>query len=425
MCPEPPHRAAAGLACLERQRVELDAVLGVLVAADAAIVEHAPAVSRSLPSPDGCANAARLREVSPLPDDPALAVRVVELRGRVARVKALNEAKKHAEVRTEAAAILDEASALPHPALQAEAHLHLGWAQETAGELDAAEESFESAVFEGRGAHADDVARDAAIRLVALMGKRGRADEGLAWARHAKSELVRDPGWERSAPYAALLWQVGTVHLERGDLDAAWSHYEDALAVAQRRETDPATLTASLHNALGVTAHRKGDRPLAREHFEAALRLREQLLGASHPHVAETLSNLANLLDELEEDDRARALQSRALSIREQVLPAGHPDIARSLDGLAGLAVDAGDEEEAARLYERSLALKTAALGPESVGVGITVYNLALLHLGAGRRTEAEASMQRALTAFTAARGPEHPQTRQIAAALEELRATR
>ena len=62
----------------------------------------------------------------------------------------------------------------------------------------------------------------------------------------------------------------------------------------------------------------------------------------------------------------ARPLHERALTIREKVLGPEHPDTAESLDNLARLLQDHGDLAAARPLHERALTIREKVLGPRA-----------------------------------------------------------
>ena len=102
----------------------------------------------------------------------------------------------------------------------------------------------------------------------------------------------------------------------------------------------------------------------ARPLHERALAIREKVLGAEHPDTAESLNNLAHLLQDQGDLAGARPLFERALAIREKVLGAEHPDTAKSLNNLAHLLQAQGDLAGARPLYERALASTRKCLAP-------------------------------------------------------------
>lgn len=67
----------------------------------------------------------------------------------------------------------------------------------------------------------------------------------------------------------------------------------------------------------------------------------------------------------------AEPLFQRAQMIREKVLGANHPDVAQSLNNLASLYQNQGRYEEAAPLYQQALAIADTALGPDHANTQI------------------------------------------------------
>lgn len=105
--------------------------------------------------------------------------------------------------------------------------------------------------------------------------------------------------------------------------------------------------------------------PKARE----ALAIHEKALGPNHPDLAESLINLAALLQFTGDYAAARPLYQRALKIGEQTLGPNHPEVALSLNNLTGLYYAQGKFAEAEPLYRRSLAIREKVLGGEHPGI--------------------------------------------------------
>jgi tetratricopeptide (TPR) repeat protein len=85
--------------------------------------------------------------------------------------------------------------------------------------------------------------------------------------------------------------------------------------------------------------HRRSALPPARSFwtrplYERALAIREKALGPEHPDTAESLNNLAELLQNQRDFAGARPFHERALAIREKALGPEHPDTAGSLNNL-------------------------------------------------------------------------------------------
>src|SRR6516162_10201987 len=81
----------------------------------------------------------------------------------------------------------------------------------------------------------------------------------------------------------------------------------------------------------------------ARPLYERALAIREKVLGPEHPWTAESLNNLASLLQAQGDLAGSRPLYERALAIREKVFGPEHPNMALSLNSLGDLLYAEGD----------------------------------------------------------------------------------
>ena len=89
--------------------------------------------------------------------------------------------------------------------------------------------------------------------------------------------------------------------------------------------------------------------------LEKAMKINEAVLGPHHPHMAQSLSNLAMLHKDMGNHKAARPLLTRALEIREAVLGPRHPDTAQSLNNLATLHQAMGNHKAALPLFTRAL----------------------------------------------------------------------
>src|SRR5262249_49350509 len=111
-------------------------------------------------------------------------------------------------------------------------------------------------------------------------------------------------------------------------------------------------------NAWGVASYRAGDYRDAEEPLQRALTIREAVLGAQHPDMAQSLNNLAALYDAQGRYGEAEALLKRALAIREGVLGAQHPDVAVILENYAVLLHAINRNEEAKKLETRAQTIR-------------------------------------------------------------------
>jgi tetratricopeptide (TPR) repeat protein len=145
--------------------------------------------------------------------------------------------------------------------------------------------------------------------------------------------------------------------------------------------------------------------PLCRQ----ALAMRQQLLGKEHPHVATSLSNLAELYRSEGCYEEAEPLFRQVLAMRQKLLGKEHPDVAASLNNLAFLYTSQGRYEEAEPLFQEALAMHQQLLGKEHPHVATSLNNLAELYRSEGRYEEAEPLFREALAIFQQLLGKEHP----------------
>lgn len=88
--------------------------------------------------------------------------------------------------------------------------------------------------------------------------------------------------------------------------------------------------------------------------------------------------------------DRALALAQSVLHVAEQKVGPSHPDVATSLNNLAELYRVQGYYAQAEPLYQRALAITENALGPDHPNVATILGNLATLYYDQGHYAQAE-----------------------------------
>jgi len=207
-----------------------------------------------------------------------------------------------------------------------------------------------------------------------------------------------------------------------------WSEWDRSLG-AQAADTFAAL--AEIHGKTGAF----GLMARAIEHARYA----KSQFGLQHPEVANRIEEVGHLYLSLQAKttnvgdydyfyaadmtsrwrDIARALQREALNIREKVLGAFHPDVAESLEAIAGIPVRSDIATKlgpgSLPMYERALGIRERALGPEHPDVATSLERYASAN---GRWDESSKLMRRALRIREKAYGFKHPL---VAETLEQL----
>ncbi|MBK9757472.1 MAG: serine/threonine protein kinase [Nannocystis sp.] len=320
--------------CLEQRRDELHEASTLLQGADASTVERGPQIAATLASLTPCADIQGLSAAVPPPQDPALVTQVDALRRVLTRSRALESAARYPEATTLAQEVVTAATPLAYPPLLAEATARLGRLSNRTGDFALAATQLEDAYYLALAARHDEIAGDAAVRLVRLYGDR-LGDDAQAGR------------WQRSA--AAFVARAGP----------------------------DSQLAAGLHNSLG-TVHMKRDRQEeARAEFEQMVAIFEKDPGVSVDDLANALSNLGATLEALGRLDEAEARLTRSLQLREQTFGPEHPNTAMTLGNLANVYEKRGDWAGARRANERVIAIFTRSLGPRHANTAMVSANLA------------------------------------------------
>ena len=447
--------------CLDRRRVDLDALLEVMAASDEKLVRRAVQAVHELAPLEACADVEALTARVPLPDDPAVRADVDESRRRLSTARAMQAAGRFDEALALTAELEQEARALAWLPLLAEILGVRGHLLGRAGKQEESEELLEEAVWTGlrSGDHATVAA--AALELSFFVGyESARHDEGARWLRMVDALLLRlsqerplavrsqyvrgtlafgrgrldealeafersrelsddlDPGHPfRGMAHTAL----GNVHFVQERLAQALEHYGLALEQWRRTLGEEHPQLADIYTNLGNVHWSRGEYEQARVQHERALHLYERTYGRSHPDVAATLGNLAVVHESERDWERAEARHREALALLEETLGAAHPDLALPYTGLGNIAaVGRGDHQQALEHHRRALEIRESALGSEhpEVAASRTSVGEALLRLG--RTEEAVGELRAALSIKQSALAPEHPSTTYTRAALGE-----
>jgi tetratricopeptide (TPR) repeat protein len=138
------------------------------------------------------------------------------------------------------------------------------------------------------------------------------------------------------------------------------------------------------------------------------LEIAEKRLGEEHPHVAESLNNLAELYRSQGKYNEAEPLYRSALDMNKSMLGEKHPSVATSLNNLALLYYLQGKYKEAEPLYCWALVIKVHMLGEEHPSVAMSLNNLAVLYKSQGKYEEAEPLYRSALNIKVRMLGEEH-----------------
>ncbi|HVH97403.1 MAG TPA: serine/threonine-protein kinase [Enhygromyxa sp.] len=246
----------------------------------------------------------------------------------------------------------------------------------------------------------------AQLLLGDLQTKRGKVSEA---EQHLRESLRRADQAGDDATRVQALTQLMRVSYLQHDLDGGEALAADARAALERLGDAP-LIEADFYQHYASLALARGDNKTASEYHLRALEIREEQLGADHPEVAISLTNIANAFTASGQHDKAEQMARRALAIFEAKLGANHPYIAASHNNIGNSLLEQGrhvgwDDPTAAKPffaqaeqhYRKAVDNRMANLGPEHPQVALNLHNLGEVQRLQGAYADAKATFERSL----------------------------
>jgi tetratricopeptide (TPR) repeat protein/predicted Ser/Thr protein kinase len=391
------------MACLERQRAELDGLTRTLATADAKVAERAVQASAALPRAAACSDADSLQD---LLRDPAQRGEIEALRQSLARANAQLAAGRYAEAKAEATRVAEAARSRDEPGLTAEALHRIGMCDEASGDFKGAATTLTDAYFLAEQAGHDPLRAEISTALAGVIGIRlARSDDGLAWLRHARA-IVERVGLD-GQPRVALLAAESGLLRAKGELSRSGELATQTLALLEQLHGDDVRIARAQLN-LGTNLFDRGDYEHAEQRYRRALDLLEQSLGPAHPDLAPPLNNIASVAEKLGRTADAEQAYARAIAIREASFGERHPGVGISLTNLGELYARTGQAPRAEVSFRRAVEIFEAVLGPDHPNLASALGGLGRALVAQGRLDEARPLRLRAQAILERALGPDH-----------------
>jgi eukaryotic-like serine/threonine-protein kinase len=245
----------------------------------------------------------------------------------------------------------------------------------------------------------------------------------LAAARtHLEQALaLRRAASPRSSEVAELLNDLAVVRNSLGDVAAAEPLVREALAIRRAHGEKDTRAMANLLNSLAILMDKQGRQEEANAAFRESIAIRRRRLPSDEPDYANALKNRSVALMRRRQLPEAEAGFREAIGIMRRLYPQGHRDLTRTLGAFAVLKRERRQFAEAEELYGEAIESGRRLLGARHPEVTILLNNYATLLWLRGRFAQSEAALREALASDRAALPDGHPQIDAEAANLGRL----
>jgi tetratricopeptide (TPR) repeat protein/tRNA A-37 threonylcarbamoyl transferase component Bud32 len=394
------------MACLDRRKQELAALVDLLARGDLATVAHAPRAALALSPLSTCADATAL--AGPSAPAPSARDAVATVRAELARAEAMWLAGNFAQGLPIAQAASARAAASGDRAAEAEALFLRARLEEGNGLFSAARDTLLVAISRAEAGHHDALAVQIWAMLTRLSGSRlDKQDDARAYEARARAALERanDPPSGR----LALALAVAAVRRTRGEYASAVSAIREVLATIAGHEGEYVVQHIELLAELARAERDLGAYADAESTLSQAIALTEAKLGPNHPDVATLLEIRAMVASRKGDHAAAIAAYERVAKLRETLLGPKHSDVGQAKANLATAYTRAGKPREAVPLLTSALEVMLATFGPEHPNVAQTEGNLGFAYLRMNDLPPARVHLERAIAIGEKSLGPKHP----------------
>jgi tetratricopeptide (TPR) repeat protein len=202
------------------------------------------------------------------------------------------------------------------------------------------------------------------------------------------------------------------IRIRFADLLMASGRFDEAepvlLEIFERvRDKEDAWETwSSTASRLSILYRTTGDLASAEQFARQANEIRERNIPSDHVLRAESLHNLAVILDDQGKKEEAVEFYTQTLQVYERTYGANSEYVAITLNNLALVHIDLGNDQEAEALFRRALAIDLELFGEDHIGPAVDRLNLGRHLCLTGRLEEGEGMVEAAIEGFESTLDP-------------------
>lgn len=174
---------------------------------------------------------------------------------------------------------------------------------------------------------------------------------------------------------------------------------------------DEPEVQARVLSVIGKTLHRLGDYPGAEALYRRVLDIRQELFGAKHLQIAESLNDLGVALKDRGRLESAGQILSRAVEMRRALPQSPEEDLAISVEELGRLLREQGRLLDAKALFEEGLAIRRRVYGEAHSETLSSLNSVAMMYRDLGDPVTALERFGELVDGYRKVKGERHPWT--------------
>lgn len=388
--------------CLDERLEVMDALVGSFAEGGDIIVSRARRSAEVLSDLEACSDTERLQRKPPPPDDPDARQRARDLDRALMQTLVHEHVGDYEEGLRITEGLLEQALALEHTPVIAQAHYRVAVFEEKLGNYEAAVDAWAAAFRAASLCGDDDQAADAAGALAFAEGHHlGRTDAGIRWSE-LDGILLERLGKTHTLDEARRLDILAVLTESKRDYDEAVALHRRSLAL--RESIVPPThqsIGYGLANLAGVLQN-QGKLDEAEQALLRSRAIFENAFGKDNPTTAHVLNNLASVYHEQGRYAEAQALLVQVHRIWRERLGPEHPDVGDVSRGLGDAALAQGQLDAAIQHYREALTIHAKSDASEHAKSALRLADTLVLRGAQTDAEEAERSFEEALAATDA-----------------------
>ena len=394
----------AQVACLDQRMLALETTLPALEKPSRELVRRARQGLAELQPIGPCGHREQLRNMTPLPTNPALASEVATLQGWLTGDEALRRLELKPPRTQDLPKILARAQVTGHVPLIAKALARVALDAPSSAE---SERLLLRAVALAEAAGDDTLVADLGNSLVYVMGYRNlRFDEAGRWAAlfEAKLQRTRGAGWHR----AELEHNRGVIARRRGDDEEARRHFEAAIEIS-REQSPPDLLRIGINlRYLAAIDTRLGDLDRAEAGLAEAAAMLRATISQEHRQYGLVHLTHGHILMARNRYSAAKRTFAEVHDLWAAAVGPRSMEVVLALNNLAHACISLGEHKEALGYLDRGESILHDLQGDLSVNKAGMLVQRATLERDRQRPDAAESLLRQALEVYTAAYRGDH-----------------